>query len=29
VDVGLQIGDDDGSESLGFKTNGAIWTYVR
>ena len=29
VEVGLKIGDDAGSETLKFKTNGAIWTYIR
>ncbi len=29
VEIGLKIGDDAGSETLKFKTNGAIWTYIR
>jgi PKD repeat protein len=29
VDVALTIGDDSGSETLKFKTSGAIWTYIR
>jgi PKD repeat protein len=29
VEVGLAIGGDSGSESLTFRTNGAVWTYAR
>ncbi len=29
VEVGLEIGDDAGSETLRFRADGAIWTYAR
>jgi CSLREA domain-containing protein len=29
VDVGLRIGDDEGTETLKLRASGAVWTYVR